>query len=185
MKSRKIQKTLMNIICTLLAVSLLLLTCACHAKPKPPVSAINVLQAMLSVAAPPDGMVRSLTAENDNQVLPLDLLTALYGPSTRQWYEDGARGVLDDGAVFLSTAMHPFEIAVFRCIDQGDILGGMASVFGICSARLDMIKNAWKKTDYASYTEKGMVTYVGNYVLLIMCDNPDDVIKAAEKAIRK
>ena len=92
--------------------------------------------------------------------------------------------MIDDGAVYLSEVLHPFELAVFRCIDERDVSGGMASVLGVCSARLEMIRNTWKGSAYESYVKNATVTYCGGYVLLVVAEDPETVVKAAIKSIK-
>ena len=174
----------MNIICTLLAASLILLTCACAKRNQPPVSAEAVLQAMLSEINPPDGRLMSLTSADESKRLSAELLTALYGAPASTWYQGGAYSVVNDGAIYLSEVMHPFELAVFRCINEGDVSGGMASVLGVCSARLDTIRTAWQGSDYEAYVQNAVVTYYGGYVFLVVAEDPETVVKAAIKSIK-
>ncbi len=184
MAKTKKSRTMMNIICTLLAASLILLTCACAKRNQPPVSAETVLQAMLDGTTPPDGRFLSLTSADKSKRLSADLLTALYGTPASKWYQSGAYSVVNDGAIYLSEVMHPFELAVFRCINEGDVSGGMASVLGVCSTRLETIRAAWQGSDYEVYVQNAVVTYCDGYVLLVVAEDPDAVVKAAEKVIR-
>lgn len=148
-------------------------------------SADTVLQAMLSVAPHPKGRCRSLSATPEEGGLTETLLSALYGTTAGQWYQSGRFSVIDDGAIFLSETIHPFELAVFRCVDEGDVSGGIASVLGICSARLDLIRKAWQGSDYEVYTRQGVVTFYRAYVLLVVAEDPEPLIKAAKRAIQK
>ncbi len=182
----KTSKKLMNVVCVLLTASLILLTCACQIKKKPPTTAAEVILAMLDAVTVsyPQGKVRTLTSEKETDRLSVDLLTALYGSTAGQWYQQGNDSILDDGAIYLSEVMHPFELAVFRCVDERDVDGGMASVLGLCSARLDVIRNTWQGSAYESYVGDAVVTYCQGFVLLVVAEDPDTVVKAAEKVIR-
>ena len=180
MSTHTLKRIVMNIICTLLTVSLILLTCACSMKKNPPASAAEVLSAMLKEIDPPHGQIRSLTAEKETEKIPPDLLVALYGSTAGKWY--GA--IVDDGAVYLSEVMHPFEIAVFRCVDERDVRGGIASVLGVCSTRLDTIKSTWQGSDYEPLVQNAVVTYCNGYVLLVVAEDPETMIRAATKIIK-
>ena len=180
----KFKRLAMNIICVLLTASLILLTCACHIKKKPPATAEEVLSAMLATIDHPPGKLRTLTAEKETDKLPLELLTALYGSAAEKWYQPGKHSLVDDGAVYLSEIVHPFELAVFRCIDERDVSGGMASVLSVCSARLNMIKNNWQGSVYESYVRDAIVTYFDGYVLLVVAEDPENLIKTAINVIR-
>lgn len=177
-------KTVMNIICTLLTVSLILITCACHMKKEPPVSAREVLVAMLSVAQPPDGQLRTITSSRETERLSTELLSALYGSSAGKWYQGGEYSIIDDGAVYLSEVMYPFELAVFRCINEGDVSGGLASVLGVCSGRIELIKAAWQGSAHEAFVQNATVTYCGAYVILVVAEDPEPMIQAAEKIIK-
>lgn len=185
MKSDILKRLAMNVICTLLTVSLILLTCACSMKKRPPATALEVLTAMLNATTPSEGRIRTLTAETETQRLPTELLTALYGSTAEKWFEAGEGSLIDDGAVYLSEVMHPFEMAVFRCIDQGDVSGGMASILGVCASRLEIIKAAWQGSDYDTFVQNATVTYCGSYVILVVAEDPEPIIKAAKKVIKQ
>ena len=148
-------------------------------------SAETVLQAMLKAAPHPQGSSRSLSTSPEAGGLTPTLLSALYGATAEKWIREGEFSVIDDAALFLSEAMHPFELAVFRCVDEGDVSGGMASVLGVCSGRLDLIKKAWSDSAYETCTQQGRVTFFDAYVILVVAEDPDPIIKAAKKAIQK
>lgn len=161
----------------------------CGIQERIPASADAVLKAMLSAAGEyPHGRLRNTSSASDTpEYLTTELLSSLYGEATRQWCHetsDGGKDIVDDAAIYLSEAPHPFEMAVFRCTDEGDLSGGMGSVLGICSSRLDLIRNAWKGTDYATLTEGAVVAFYGQFVLLIVAEETEDILQAAENAIR-
>ncbi len=147
-------------------------------------SADTVLQAMLSVVSHPKGRCRSFSAAPEAGGLTEALLSALYGTPAGQWYQSGSFSVIDDGAIFLSETMHPFELAVFRCVDEGDVSGGMASVLGVCAARLDLIRKAWQGSEYETCANQGIVTFYRAYVILVVAEDPEPLIKAAKRAIQ-
>ncbi len=111
------------------------------------------------------------------------LLSALFGPSVLPLLEetvgpDGQAGAppVGDVAIYLSLTAHPGELAVFRCSDR---TAAMAAA-KLCRARLDTIRRAWRGTAYEAITEAATVTLEGNYVLLLVTEDP----AAAGKACR-
>ena len=128
-----------------LLISTLLLNflSACTSAPKHPATADGVLSAMMNIREAeecPDGRMRSLRVDTASlSYLSPTLVTAMYGEASRGWFE-GENAPVSDMAMFLSEAMHPCELAVFRCADERDGL----SVAAQCRSRLDLIKNAWK-----------------------------------------
>ncbi|MGN1445788.1 MAG: DUF4358 domain-containing protein [Eubacteriales bacterium] len=133
------------------------------------------------------------------------LFAALYGPTGRGWLGadnidtdtadsgtaspaptpasqagESAPSLIQDGAVFLSTVMHPFELGVFRCAD----LDGALSVAALCQTRLDTLRTTWQDSDYAVCVERAVVTVEGCYVLFIVADDPEPLLEAARRAIR-
>lgn len=136
------------------------------------------------------------------------LFAALYGPTGRGWLgadsiDDGstdsgtaspaptqanqAEGaaeavptLIQDGAVFLSTVMRPFELGVFRCAD----LDGALSVAALCQTRLDTLRTTWQDSAYAVCVERAVVTVEGCYVLFIVADDPEPLLEAARRVIR-
>jgi len=174
-----------NIICILLATSLILLSCACTKKQAPPISAETVLQVMLAADDHPSGRLLSLAAPDEGKQLTEPLLVALYGAAASKWYHSDEFRVIDSGGVYLSEVLHPFEIAVFRCVDQRDTTGGLTSVMGICSARLDMIKQSWQGSAYGTMVENALVTCCGNYVILIVAEDPEPMLRAARSIIKR
>ena len=175
---------MMNLICTILSLSLMLLTCACHSNKKPPATAAEVLSVMLNSVEAPQGRIRSFSSFNQGSLLSSDLLTALYGSTAAKWYQTNEQAVIDDGALYLSEILHPFELAVFRCIDEGDTSGSIASVLGVCASRLELIRKAWQGTTYENYINRAIVTCYDGYVLLVVAKDPDTAIKAARNYIK-
>ena len=141
------------------------------------------MQAMLEETTPIDGRMLSLKAMGDAQ-LDATLLTALYGASASRWGGTDKFALVDDGCIYLSEIQHPFELAVFRCIDESDVSGGRMSVLGVCASRLEAIQTAWQGSSYDLCAQNAILTYYGTYVILIVADNPTPILKAAQKAIR-
>lgn len=162
----------------------LLLIChslsACGGRTPVPVPADTVLSEMLLSVTAPDGCIRALNAPSDTQKLSLDLLAALYGGAVYSWYEAEGYAPIDDCAVYISEVIHPFELGVFRCKDEGEL----TSVLGLCAARLDVIKRTWQGSAYEAYVQNAVVTCSGAYVLLVVSDDPETIVKAAKGAMR-
>ena len=172
-------------------VSLCLLTgCAS----RPPVSTTNVLEAVCQ-AAPgrPSGEIRwraasqsDMNAVSDPSYLNDELLSALYGADCLSWFEkrsldNGSVSVpiVDEVAVYVSTAKHPFEIAVFRCTDRT----GTLSAAKQCRRRLNAIQQSWNGTDKEDYCRLGCVEIIDNYVILVVSDHPEPLLDAARRII--
>lgn len=158
-------------------VLLLTLLPSCRSSSPPP-DPQTILEAMRSSGTWPTGRVYSRSAAPDSaDYLSDDLFSALFGPAVRGWLsedEDGTPPPLSDAALFLSAAPHPAEIAVLRCTDMSAALSAVA----ICRDRLDLLRHTWADTTYASWTDAGVVTIVGNYVLLAVTPDAEDVMQA-------
>ena len=101
-------------------------------------------------------------------------------PAPANQAAEAAPTLIQDGAVFLSTVMHPFELGVFRCAD----LDGALSVAALCQTRLDTLRTTWQDSAYAVCVERAVVTVEGCYVLFIVADDPEPLLEAARRAIR-
>lgn len=156
----------------------------CQVKQLPPVSAMDVLQAMMDESAhTPHGQYKDSRVPQGKEALSIDLLAGLYGETARHWLNDGEEAVLDDAALYLSEQRHPFEIAVFRCKNESDIIGGQGSVVGICQSRLDVISRAWKGSEYDEWVAQSVVFYHKQFVILVVAWNADEMISAAKRII--
>lgn len=111
------------------------------------------------------------------------LFSALYGEAARGLLQgtDEIPAAINDAAVCLSVAPVPLELAVFRCSDTR----GTATAVGLCRARLETVRGAWRGTDHEAVVTEGVVTVEGSYVLLVVAPNPDRVLRAARAAIRR
>ncbi len=159
----------------------------CRGRSAPPADAAYVLDAMISaVDAIPSGYGRYFKAAPDTkQALSPTLLSALYGASARQWLGDSNDTVLDDAAIYLTEQQHPFELAVLRCRNQGDISGGEGSVLGICRSRVAAVNASWQGSEYEEVALKGTVVHDGPFVILVIAQEPELILKAAKKAIQQ
>ena len=179
------RKIITRFLCSFLIGSLILSMCACGVNEPPPLSAEVILSEMLAATTPVEGDIRTLTAENEKQQISKELLSALYGSIAVKWIDTQGSTVVDDAAFYLSKVMHPYEVAVFRCVSEGDTTGGLTSVMGVCASRLDMIRNVWKGSEYEIVTQNAVVTCCGAYVLLIVAEDPEPLTKAAERIIKR
>ena len=157
---------------------------------RPPVSTSDVLDAMYKAASGrPSGQIRvrgESHADKDASYLTDELLAALYGADCLSWFEgqELANGtvstpIVDQVAMYLATAKHPFEIAVFRCTDSA----GTLSAAKQCRRRLNAIQQSWNGTDKEDYCRLGCVEIIDNYVILIVAADPDFLLDAARRII--
>lgn len=159
----------------------------CGGRSAPPVDAACVLDAMISAANDlPSGYGRYFKADpSTKQSLSPTLLSALYGASARQWLGDSKETVLDDAAIYLTQQQHPFELAVLRCRNQGDIAGGEGSVLGICQSRLAAVYLSWQGSEYEEVALQGTVVHYGSFVIMVIAQDPEPILKAARNAIQR
>ena len=168
----------------LLILSLLFSACGTSG---PPPAASEVLTAALTAVTDtaqtlPDGIIRLTAAPAESpHRLTETLLSALYG--------EAARGLLDgdstdnppvqDAALYLSVAPYPFELGVFRCAD-GDTAGEVAA---LCRGRLDTLARGFAESEWREAAAGGRVAVEGNWVLLVLCEDPAPILEAARRAV--
>ena len=151
-----------------------LLLCACartDAAPEQILSAL--LDAEVSL---PAGQVYLASApkESDAYLAP-DLMAALYGEGEPPWQ----LSLVEDYGIFLSTAQHPCEFAVFRTYARSDT----DDLAALCCARLDALRIHYKDTPYAAYLQEARVVVIGKYVLLLISSDPDHALRAAQRVL--
>ncbi|MCQ2430283.1 MAG: hypothetical protein MJ192_08135 [Clostridia bacterium] len=160
----------------------------------PPPAAGTVLSAMQDAAGQlPAGQVYDLRNDPSARGYLSDtLFSALYGPAARGLLGSGgadagdgrqpmtATAAITDAAVFLPEVPHPGELAVMICPDADSALSAAA----LCRLRLDLLKNAWKDSEYAVWTERAAVTVEDCCVLMAVTTDPDTVFEAARQVIR-
>ena len=172
--------------CLVLLLILSLLLSACGTSGPPP-AASEVLTAMLTAmedtAQPlPDGIIRLTAAPVDSpHRLTETFLSALYG--------EAARGLLDgdstdsppvqDAALYLSVAPYPCELGVFRCAD-GDTARTVAA---LCRGRLDTLARGFAGSEWGEVVSSGRVAAEGNWVFLVLCEDPAPILEAARRAV--
>ena len=158
----------------LLALSILLLLCACA---KEQATAAQVLDALVKaeIGLPAGQIYLSAAPEDDASYLSPDLVAALYGEGELPWQ----LSLLEDYGLFLSTAQHPCEFAVFRVRARSDT----DDVAAMCLSRLDALRIHYKNTQYASYTQNARVVVIGKYVLLLISSDPDHAQRAAQRVL--
>ena len=149
---------------------------------KPPASVGDVLRAMLEAARDevvPDGEIY----EGDGAAQGT-LVSALFGEGSRGWFDgdEETLATVDEVAMYLPCAMHPMELAVFRCPDE---IRGARDVAAACRARLSVIENAWGDSEYGAWIEAATVSVEGQFVILAVYDDPDAVLRAARVVISR
>ena len=162
-----------KILLLFLTASMLLL-CACD---KEHATAAQVLSALIDaeIGLPAGQIYLSAAPEDDASYLSPDLVAALYGEGELPWQ----LSLLEDYGLFLSTAQHPCEFAVFRVRARSDT----DDVAAMCLARLDTLRIHYKNTQYASYTQNARVVVIGKYVLLLISSDPEHALRAAKGVI--
>ena len=158
----------------LLLLSILLLLCSCA---KEQATAAQVLDALVAaeIGLPAGQIYLSAAPEDDASYLSPDLVAALYGEGEPPWQ----LSLLEDYGLFLSTAQHPCEFAVFRVRARSDT----DDVAAMCLSRLDALRIHYKNTQYASYTQNARVVVIGKYVLLLISSDPDHALSAAQRVL--
>ena len=170
----------------LLSAALLLLPACGRETPPPPAAEVLsvMLSAMESTVQPlPDGITRLSSAPADSpDRLTETFFSALYG--------EAARGLLGgsstesppitDAALFLSLSPYPCELGVFRCVD-GSAAGTVA---GLCRGRLDTLSRGYKGSEWEGATAGGQVILEGNYVFLVICEDPASVLATARRFVK-
>ena len=167
-----------------LILSLLLSACGTSA---PPPAASEVLTAMLTAvtdtAQPlPDGVIRLSSAPTDSpDALTETFLSALYGEAARGLLgEDSTHSrPVQDVALYLSVSPYPFELGVFRCVDEDTA----RAVAALCRGRLDTLARGFRGSAYEVAASGGRVTVEGNWVLLVLCEDPTPVLDAARRLL--
>ena len=156
----------------LLWLILPVLLCSCA---RTEASAAQVLEALTDaeIGLPAGQMYLSSAAEESQAYLSPDLMAALYGEGELPWQ----LSLVEDYGIFLSTAQHPCEFAVFRTYARSDT----DELAALCCARLDDLRVHYKDTPYAAYVQDARVVVMGKYVLLLISSDPTHALHAAER----
>jgi hypothetical protein len=152
----------------------LLFLCSCA---RADASSAQVLSALIDaeIGLPAGQIYLSSAPEDDASYLSPDLVAALYGEGELPWQ----LSLLEDYGLFLSTAQHPCEFAVFRTRSRSDT----DEIAAMCLARLDALRIHYKDTQYASYTQNARVVVIDKYVLLLISSDTEHALRAAERVI--
>ena len=163
-----------NLRVLLLVLSILLLLCACA---KEQATAAQVLSALIDaeIGLPAGQIYLSAAPEDDAAYLSPDLVAALYGEGELPWQ----LSLLEDYGLFLSTAQHPCEFAVFRVRARSDT----DDVAAMCLSRLDTLRMHYKDSVYAAYLQNARVVVCGKYVLVLISSDPEHALRAAKGVI--
>ena len=151
-----------------------LLFCSCaHTE----ASVAAVLDAMIGaeIGLPAGQIYLASAPEEGEAYLSPDLMAALYGEGEPPWQLP----LVEDYGIFLSTAQHPCEFAVFRTYAHSDT----DDVAAMCCARLDALRIHYKDTQYAAYVQEARVIVIGKYVLLLISSDPAHALRAAERVL--
>ena len=158
----------------LLILCCLLLSVGCA--PSSP-SPEQVLTALIEaeIGLPPGNMYLSHAETHEAAYLSDDMICDLYGNGELPWQ----LSLVEDYGIFLSSAQHPCEFAVFVCYSRSDT----DQVATMCHARLDALRAHYKGTPFASYTQNARVAVVGRYVLLLISSDADHALNAARRVL--
>ena len=192
-------RRLMKILPWLMVFAVLLPACT----PAPPPAASEVLTVLLTASEStaqtlPDGFIRLTAAPSDSpDRLTETFFSALYGEAARGLLgEDSTQSLppseatagqacgdsapsppVQDAALYLSVSPYPFELGVFRCID-GDTAREVAA---LCRGRLDTLARGYAGREWEGVAAGGRVAAEGNWVLLVLCEDPAPVLEAARR----
>ena len=178
-------RSIRSLLLALMAVLVLLLSACGWATPPPPASA--VLTAMVTAAETtaqplPEGVIRLTVAPPDSPSrLTEAFFSALYGEAGRGLLSAGeAQGPLvQDAALYLSVAPYPCELGVFRCADGS----GAEELADLCRGRLDTLSRGFAGGEHGEAASRGRVAVEGNWVFLVLCEDPSPLLEAARRAV--
>lgn len=141
------------------------------------VSALQVLTALVEAEVGlPAGQIYLVSAKEDEAAyLPSDMMAALYGEGELPWQ----LSLVEDYGIWLSSAQHPCEFAVFRCYARSDT----DEVATMCTARLDGLRAHYKGSPYASYLQNAQVVIIDKYVLLLISADAQHALDTARRVI--
>lgn len=153
----------------------------------PPPAASEVLTALLSAMEStnqplPDGVIRLTASPEDSpNRLTATFFSALYGEAARGLLgEDSTHSrPVQDAALYLSVSPYPCELGVFRCVDEDTA----RAVAALCRGRLDTLARGFRGSAYEVAASGGRVTVEGNWVLLVLCEDPTPVLDAARRLL--
>lgn len=162
-----------RILLLFLTVPLIYLCSCAHADPTP----AQVLDALTKaeIGLPAGHVYLSAAPEDQEVYLSPDLMAALYGQGELPWQ----LSLIEDYGLYLSTAQHPCEFAVFRTYARSDT----DDVAAMCHVRLDALRAHYKDTQYANYVHDARVIVIGKYVLLLISSDTEHALRAAKGVI--
>ena len=162
-----------RILLLFLTIPLILLCSCAHADPTP----AQVLDALTKaeIGLPAGHVYLSAAPEDHEAYLSPDLMAALYGEGELPWQ----LSLIEDYGLYLSTAQHPCEFAVFRTYARSDT----DDVAAMCHVRLDALRAHYKDTQYAYYVHNARVIVIGKYVLLLISSDTEHALRAAKGVI--
>ena len=159
---------------SLLLIFPLLLLASCARSDATPEQVLDALT-KAEIGLPAGQVYLASAPEDDAAYLSPDLMAALYTEGEPPWQ----LALLKDYGLFLSTAQHPCEFAVFCTYARSDT----DEIAAMCHARLDDLRVHYKDTPYAAYLEQARVVVMGKYVLLIISSDTEHAVRAAERIL--
>lgn len=187
----QVHKSVLRTVLWLLSTALLFsaLTCCAPAKRA---TALTLLQAVVTAeqARPagdiyllPDSIsLRSIHATQDEGAPTLrlasrSLLCAAFAAADGElpW----ELSLLDDGAMWLSTAASPFEVIVLHCPSRSDT----AAISDLLLRRLTVLQHQYRGSDVEHYAQSAQLLVIDRYVLLVLSSQPSQAIRTARRAL--
>lgn len=149
------------------------LSACSHHSPTPEQVLCALIEAEIGL---PPGQIYLVSAEaHEDSYLSDDTISDLYGNGELPWQ----LSLVQDYGIFLSSAQHPCEFAVFLCYSRSDT----DQVATMCHARLDTLRAHYKGTEYESHTQNARVAVVGRYVLLIISSDAENALRSARRVL--
>lgn len=152
----------------------LLLPCGCAGRSVMPGELLHALTSA-EIGLPAGQIYLSDAGEDEEEHVPEDLMAALYAQGEPPWQ----LALVEHYGIFLSTAQHPCEFAVFLCYARSDT----DLVAAMCHGRLDDLRAFYKDSEYASYLQQARVAVIGKYVLLLISADAQHALDTARRML--
>ena len=180
-----VMRPVISLLLVLVTAAAVLFSSCGRTTPPPPAS--EVLTIMLETAETtaqslPDGVIRLSDAPpNSPNLLTETFFSALYGEMARGLVSngEGQAPLVQDAALYLSVAPYPCELGVFRCVDGS----GAEELASLCRGRLDTLSRGFAGGEYEEAAKGGRVIVRGNWVLLVLCEDPAPLLETARRLV--
>lgn len=139
-------------------------------------SADDILERLMirCVSLPEGEIFGSDAEEGEDGFLPPTVRNAMYGEDCAEYFS-----LIEEYSIYLSSFASPYEIAVFKCYSGSDGL----KIERMCRERKDIVGVALRDTSFYELYDDIRVVREGKYVIFIMCDAPDSLVRLARQII--